>query len=333
MITFRRAVREQTPLLIGLGGPSGSGKTATALKLARGILGSDEGIFFVDTEAGRAKHYACAPGEQPGPFKFAFEHCDLDAPFSPDRYAEAIAAAVKAGAEVVIIDSMSHAHEGAGGLLESHERELERMAGQDYQKRERVKFSAWIGPKRAQNQFVNEILQKRVHLIFAFRAKDKLELRKREGGKTEPVSVGWTPICSDRFEYEMTSLLMLPPNAKGVPDLAAPSTKINEHHKAFFPAGQAIDEQAGAQLAAWAKGGAPASAPVTAPVTPAADQLGGPTAGEAFQSVKRLAVKRNVTAARWTILWTRHVGQGIAEDAATVDQLTALRDAIEGAAA
>ena len=62
---FRAAVREQTSLMIGIAGPSGSGKTASALKMARGILGGqDEGMFVIDTEASRASHYACAPGEK-----------------------------------------------------------------------------------------------------------------------------------------------------------------------------------------------------------------------------------------------------------------------------
>ena len=52
------------------------------------------------------------------------------------------------GARVVIVDSMSHAHEGAGGLLDAHEQELERMAGSDLSQRERVKFTAWIGRRR-----------------------------------------------------------------------------------------------------------------------------------------------------------------------------------------
>ena len=102
---FRPARREQAPLLIGVAGPSGAGKTASALKLARGIVGGDEGIYLVDTEASRAKHYACAEGEEPAPFRFKFSHCDLTAPFSPDRYLEAITAAVSSGARVVIVDS------------------------------------------------------------------------------------------------------------------------------------------------------------------------------------------------------------------------------------
>ena len=232
---FRPARREQAPLLIGVAGPSGAGKTASALKLARGIVGGDEGIYLVDTEGSRAKHYACAAGEEPGPFRFRFEHLDFTAPFSPDRYLEAIAAATASGARVVIVDSMSHCHEGAGGLLDAHEQELERMAGSDLNKRERVKFTAWIKPKAANGRLVNAILQMRCHMIFTLRAKDKIAIVKGRDGKTEPVQVGWTPICTDRFEYEMTTMLMLPPGAQGVPDLSLEATKIHANHRAFFP--------------------------------------------------------------------------------------------------
>ena len=55
--TFRPAVRENVGLLLGLSGPSGSGKTYSAMRLAQGIAG-DRRFVVVDTEAGRAKHYA-----------------------------------------------------------------------------------------------------------------------------------------------------------------------------------------------------------------------------------------------------------------------------------
>lgn len=254
--TFRPAVREETSVLLGFAGPSGSGKTLSALRAARGLAGGDDTkIFAVDTEQGRMLHYACAGNEKPGPFKFRFNHLRMNAPFSPDAYASAITAARTAGAKVIIVDSMSHEHEGAGGILEQHEQQLEKMAGQDWAKRERMKFTAWIVPKAAHNKLVNSILQQPCHMIFCFRAKDKLALIKNDKGKIEPTKVGWTAICSDRFEYEMTTLLMLPPNAKGVPDLNAEQTKIQEQHRAFFPVGQPITEKAGELLAAWAKGG------------------------------------------------------------------------------
>jgi hypothetical protein len=55
--SFRPAVRESVSLLIGLSGGTGSGKTYSAMRLAHGIAG-DQPFAVIDTEAGRAKHYA-----------------------------------------------------------------------------------------------------------------------------------------------------------------------------------------------------------------------------------------------------------------------------------
>ena len=132
--TFRPAVRENVGLLIGLIGASGSGKTFTAMQLASGIAG-DKPFALIDTEAGRAKHYAD---------QFRFDHGDLKPPFSPHAYAEAIHAADAAQYSVIVVDSMSHQHAGEGGVLDMQEAELNRMAGDDWAKRERVKMASWI---------------------------------------------------------------------------------------------------------------------------------------------------------------------------------------------
>lgn len=66
--------------------------------------------------------------------------------------------------------------------------------------------------------------------------------------------MGWQPIITDRFEYEMTTLLMLPPNSRGVPDLQALPTKLQEQHTSIIKAGKQIDENMGRQFAEWARG-------------------------------------------------------------------------------
>jgi len=243
--TFRPAKFECSTLMLGISGPSGSGKTRSALRLASG-LSPDKPIFLIDTENGRSLLYAN---------RYKFQVLQMDAPFSPARYMEAIEAAVAAGAGAVIVDSMSHEHEGVGGILEMHEAELTRMAGQDWAKRERMKFSAWIKPKAEHNRLVNRVLQLQAHMIFCFRAKDKLVLVKNEKGRQEPVSVGWTPICADRFDYEMTMMLVLPPGSEGRPDLDAKSTKMNDDLAAIFHHGEQISEAQGAALKSWASGG------------------------------------------------------------------------------
>lgn len=251
MIEFKKAERAGTHLLLGIAGPSGSGKTLSALRLARGMASDDSRIFVIDTEAGRALHYACAPGEKPGKFTFNFQHGELGPPFSPMAYGDALKAAVDAGAEVVIIDSASHEHEGPGGILEMHVKEHQRLGGRDA-----TKFAAWIEPKRLHGIYVNSLLQTKAHLIFCFRAKDKMAMVKNEKGRMEPTSIGWTAICPDRMEYEMADLLMLLPGANGIPDLSL--GKVYEHHRSIFEGDSNIQrqlsEEHGRKLVAWAGG-------------------------------------------------------------------------------
>ncbi len=240
---YRPAVLEGATVFIGLAGPSGSGKTYSALRIATG-LAQGKPIYMVDTEARRGLHYAN---------QFEFMHGELAAPFRPSSYEEAIAAAKKAGAGCIVVDSMSHEHEGPGGVLEWHEEELYRMAKDDWAKREKVKFTAWIKPKRARNQLINSILQLGVHCVFCFRAKEKIALIKDDKGKIVPTPMGWQPIVGDRFEYEMTALLTLPPNSKGVPDLEI--SKMQDQLLPFFKKGAQLDEAMGERLAKWAQGG------------------------------------------------------------------------------
>jgi AAA domain len=261
--TFRPATRSGTTIMLGLAGPSRSGKTYSALRVATGLAQGGP-IFFIDTESRRALLYAD---------KFKFMHAELTAPFSSDRYAEAVVAAHEAKAAVCVVDSASHEHEGPGGILEQHETELQRMAGNDYGKREKMKFTAWIRPKAEHNRYVNTLLQLNMHMLFCFRAKDKLELRKDAGGKIVPTSVGWTPICTDRFEYEMTSMLVLPEGAKGIPDLQAHSTGLREPINTMVEHGRQLDEAFGERLAKWAAGAAAPNIADIKTTAPAADVL------------------------------------------------------------
>lgn len=255
---FRPAVREDCALLIALAGPSGSGKTWTALELAAGLAaaaGSGK-VALIDTEARRATHYAD---------RFQFDHLDLRPPFSSDVYRDAIAAADRAGYAVIIIDSMSHEHAGEGGVLDQHDAELTRMAGNDYAKRDACKFAAWIKPKMAHKKMIGRLLQTRAHLIFCLRAEPKTKMIQNARGKMEPVSMGLQPICDSQLMYEMTLSLMLSTDAPGV---GAP-IKLEQQHRELIDLGKPLDRAVGERLAAWSVGStAPAAPP--APPSPAA---------------------------------------------------------------
>ena len=250
------AVRDMVPLLIGLMGPSGGGKTFSALRLAKGIqtiTGGD--IYGIDTEARRMLHYADM---------FTFKHVPFQAPFGALDYLEALRFCVKQGGKVIIVDSQSHEHEGPGGLLDFHEKELDRLAGNDWAKRERVKMLAWQQPKAARRRLINGILQMEANFIFCFRSKTTAKPVK-VNGKTEVVQQGFMPIAGDEFVFEQTVNCLLLPGAGGVPSWQSEyigerqMMKLPEQFRAIFGESKPLDENIGRQLAEWAKGASSAA--------------------------------------------------------------------------
>lgn len=258
------AVRESVPLLIGLFGPSGGGKTYSALRLASGIQMVTGGeIYCIDTEARRALHYAFDDKTGNG---FKFRHLAFGAPFGPLDYLAAIEHCVTKGARVVIVDSMSHEHEGPGGVLEMHETEMERIG-----KGDKGNFLAWQKPKAERRRLLNTILQLPANFIFCFRAKEKMKIIPGQ----QPKELGFMPIAGEEFVFEMTANCLLPPHADGVPDWQSEYVgermmmKLPAQFRDLLSTGKALDEATGKILAEWARGGV---VPPIVPITPAATQ-------------------------------------------------------------
>ena len=246
-ITFKPAVMEGGPLLIGLAGGPGSGKTYSAMMLAQGLAGGNK-VAVIDSEGGRALFYAD---------DFSFDHAKIEAPFTAEKYTDAILSAQGQDYGVIVVDSASHEYSGEGGLLDQQEEELTRMAGQDWKRREQCKMASWIKPKRAHKKFVTKLLQVRAHLILCFRAEPKIEMAK-ENGKTVVKEKrgliglnGWFPSCEKNLPFEMTDYFLLLADRPGVPH----PIKIMLHHKPIFPAGKEITANTGLQLAEWSGSG------------------------------------------------------------------------------
>ena len=241
---FRPALRENVPLLIGLAGGTGSGKTLSGMMLAKGMAGGKP-FAVIDTEAGRAKHYAD---------QFKFDHGDLKPPFRPKAYLEAIIAADKANYPVVMVDSTSHEWAGDGGILDWQEEEF---AAKNYA--EAYRMSSWIKPKMAHKEMVTNLLQVRAHVILCFRAEEKIDMVKDpQTGKfiivpkaTRTGLDGWVPICEKTLPFELTASFLLTADAPGFPK----PIKLEQQMRGFFPLDQPITSKAGEQLAAWALGG------------------------------------------------------------------------------
>lgn len=264
------AMRERTPLLLGLVGPSGTGKTFSALRLATGIqrvTGGD--VFILDTEARRSLHYAPNRGEEinPAKGKFKFQFVPFGAPFGPLDYLAAIEHCVKRGAKTIIVDSFSYEHEGPGGVLEMHQAEVQRMVKQwKGATEDSVKLGAWAKPKAERRRMINTIMQMDVNFIFCFRAKNKLKIVKGQ----PPAQRGYMPIAGEEMVYELTARFLLLPGADGRPTLTSAFEgereiiKIPGQFKELFTTpGERLSESLGVLMAQWAAGSdAPEALPV-----------------------------------------------------------------------
>src|SRR4028119_1039737 len=106
-LQIQKATKKAAKLRLALMGPSGAGKTFTALSIAAGL---GNRILVVDTENASASKYSDS---------FEFDVIELS-DFAPNNFIEAISLAKQNGYDVLVIDSLSHAWMGRGGILEMH---------------------------------------------------------------------------------------------------------------------------------------------------------------------------------------------------------------------
>lgn len=195
-LKMEEATRQGMIPLIGTYGKSGSGKTHSALLLARGIAGPDKDIAIVDTERKRS---GALVGLIPGGFK----RINLEAPFTPQAYIDAIKLMEEQNIGCGVIDSLTHEWDGEGGVLEMQDDELTRMAGTDFKKREACKMAAWIKPKQEHKALIKYILRCNIPLICCLRADEKTHIEKEDGKSKVRTDEFTTPIYDRRFIFEM----------------------------------------------------------------------------------------------------------------------------------
>lgn len=172
-----------------------AGKSHTALTLATAFAGDGGKVGVISSEYGSTKLLA---------HKFPHDIIDLAEadefgraprnPFAPERYGEALKLFLDAGYKAIVIDSLSHAWAGTGGILE--------MVGDGG-------FSDGWGKKGdpAYNKLIDALLSARCHIIVTLRAKDAYvmeEYTKRNGERgTSPKNVGQAPVMRKGFGFEM----------------------------------------------------------------------------------------------------------------------------------
>jgi AAA domain len=184
---IRKAQRRKAKLRLGIAAPSGAGKTYSALLLAFGLDGK---VGVIDTEHKSADLY-----ESLG----AYDVIDIEAPYTVDKYLKAISKFEAAGYSTIIIDSLTHAWAGDGGLLDKQ--------GKIADSGKANGFAAWRTITPEHNSLVEAMLKSPCHIIATMRSKQEYVLETNEKGKQVPKKVGMAPIQRDGMEYEFTVML------------------------------------------------------------------------------------------------------------------------------
>jgi hypothetical protein len=157
------------------------------LVIAKGLGGR---VALIDTERGSGELYS---------HLHEYDAAQLNPPFSPEKYIDAIKAAEVSRYDILIIDSLSHAWSGEGGVLDLHDRASKSV---------RSSFAAWREVTPQHNALVDAILASPCHIIVTMRTKTAYEVTN-ENGKTKVAKVGLAPVQRDGLEYEFTVVLDL----------------------------------------------------------------------------------------------------------------------------
>ena len=185
MAGFKKAKRERVWLKILLTGPSGSGKSYSALRIANGIAKKcNSDIAYIGTEGSRDLYYSN---------EFDYDLLQIEEPYTPEKYIEAIDEAVKAGYKVLIIDSITHE------WLELNKIH-DRMPGNS--------FTNWGKIKPRHEAYTEKILFSPVHIIATARGKDQWILEE-QNGKQVPRKVGLGGQTDKDASYNYTVSLVL----------------------------------------------------------------------------------------------------------------------------
>lgn len=178
---IKKASQKAKKLRIGLSGASGFGKSFSALTLGFGITNDWKKICVIDSECSSASLYSNLG---------SFNTIDINAPFNPEKFCQAIKLAEDSKMEVIIIDSISMEWNGSGGCLDIHEQ----LGG---------RFQDWGPVKKRHQAFIDAILQSSCHIITTVRRKVEYSLDKDSNGRTKVFKLGTKEITQEGFEYEM----------------------------------------------------------------------------------------------------------------------------------
>lgn len=231
MSRFRKATRQQAKASIMIEGLQGSGKSGLALMIGKALAEDWEKVYAIDTENMSLDLFQGVrtnTGETFG----EFNKVDLTSEdgYAPTNYAALRDEAIQAGAEVVIMDSISHMWARKGGLLDTVSEAQE--AGLD-------NYRSWGTAKnRKEKETLNDIVRSPyAHIITTVRIKEKFGLEFDETkGKNKVVSLGEQQIQQDGLKYEPDLVLRMV--SPGNMDGSNPVVEVIKSRYAIFCKGE-----------------------------------------------------------------------------------------------
>lgn len=224
---IRKAQRKKAKLRLGIAAPSGAGKTYSALLLAFGLGGK---VGVIDTEHSSADLYAHL-GE--------YDVIDIEAPYTVAKYLQAISKFEAAGYSTIIIDSLTHAWAGDGGLLDKQ--------GKIADSGKANGFAAWRTITPEHNSLVEAMLKSPCHIIATMRSKQEYVLETNDRGKQTPKKVGLAPVQRDGLEYEFTVMLDI--------DMSNVASASKDRTSLFVGRYFKVSQETGAELLQWLESG------------------------------------------------------------------------------
>lgn len=251
---IRKAERKKAKLRLGIAAPSGAGKTYGALQIAFGLGGK---IGMIDTEHGSGDLYA-ALGD--------YDIISIASPYEISKYQEALQAFESAGYDTIIIDSLSHAWNGDGGLLDKKEKIAAKTGNS---------WGAWREITPEQNSLIEAILKSPAHIIATMRAKQEYILETNEKGRQTPRKVGLAPVQREGMEYEFTVMLDI--------DMHHLASASKDRTQIFGDKHFTLTPDIGKQLLAWLNDGVD---PPSVDANILADHLAAIEAAESIETLK-----------------------------------------------
>lgn len=236
IVSIAPVTRRGMKLLISLYGLSETGKTYSALKLMAGIQPDPAKRGLLDTEGGqRGRAYMNAI---PGGYMYGA----LSAPFTPERYMEALGDFVTAGVTILTVDSASHAWFAAGGVLDMVE-----------QATEKNDLAKWAKPKRRLGKLTGQWLGCGIDVILCARGKQPLIEGPVVNGRKTYVPGPIVPIQEKSLRFDMTIMALMLGDGKFTVDREY-GGKCPGELRPIFASGEVMDEQMGRKLMEWIGG-------------------------------------------------------------------------------